>query len=191
MTRRTIPWYRSAVGWSVALAAAIATAGCSSPPGNQTPPSPVVSTTTSAPATSDAVSVPPPPTDAPIPSSVPDRPPVAALAAEGGDPVAGQLGTYVWRETGSDSPWLPGAAIAVGSGEPLTVTLDPAVPVNAWQARYVPASTTGPNGAMELGQGSGDPDFGAPPAGTWTVEVHVEFADRLGDANYFWNVAVD
>lgn len=191
MTRRTIPWHRSAARWSAALAVAIATAACSSPTGTQAPPSPAVSTPPSAPAASDAVSLPPPPTDTPIPSDVSDQPPVAALAAEGGDPVTGQLGTYIWRETGSDSPWLPGAAITVGSGEPLTVTLDPAVPVGSWQARYVPASSAGPDGAVDLGQGAGDPDFGAPPAGTWTVEVHVLFADGLGDANYFWKVAVD
>ena len=36
------------------------------------------------------------------------EPPAATLAAEGGDPVAGQLGSYTWAGGGSDSPWLPG-----------------------------------------------------------------------------------
>src|SRR5688500_217654 len=54
-----------------------------------------------------------------------DAPPDAFLAVEGGDPVVGQLGTYVWLDTGSDSPWLPGAPLAVGAGEPLTLGLDP------------------------------------------------------------------
>src|SRR3954452_7640141 len=40
-----------------------------------------------------------------------DTPPEATLAVEGGDPVAGKLGTYIWADGGSDSPWLPGAPI--------------------------------------------------------------------------------
>ena len=50
------------------------------------------------------------------------EPPAASLAVEGGDPVTGQLGTFTWGDGGSDSPWLPGAPIAVGTGEQLTVT---------------------------------------------------------------------
>ncbi len=69
--------------------------------------------------------------------------------------------------------------------------MDPAVPVSAWQASYVPVSSTGPDGAVGLGQGAGDPDFAAPAAGTWTLLIHAEFAGGLGDANYFWNVAID
>ena len=63
---------------------------------------------TATPATSE-----PSPADGPS-ATVPgrDSPPEALLAAEGGDPVAGQLGTYVWFESGSDSPWLPGAPLA-------------------------------------------------------------------------------
>ena len=51
------------------------------------------------------------------------EPPAAALAVEGGDPVTGQLGTFTWGDGGSDSPWLPGAPIAVGTGEQLTVSI--------------------------------------------------------------------
>ena len=50
------------------------------------------------------------PTDAPSPSAIGDGPPDAELAAEGGDPVTGQLGTYIWAGAGSDSPWLRGSA---------------------------------------------------------------------------------
>ena len=73
-------------------------------------------------------------------------PPAATLVAEGGDPVVGQLGTYAWRDGGSDSPWLPGAPIAVGAGEPLSLSLEPATGIASWRARSVPASADGPDG---------------------------------------------
>lgn len=119
-----------------------------------------------------------------------EMPPDASLAAEGGDPVTAQLGTYTWRETGSDSPWLPGAPIAIGAGEPLTVTLEPAIGVESWRARLVPATADGPAGAVVLGQGSGPLVFAAPAPGAWTVEVAVTFADALGEASYFWRLEV-
>lgn len=127
----------------------------------------------------------PPPADASA-----DGPPAARLAAEGGDPVTGQLGTYVWGDSGSDSPWLPGARIAVGAGEPLTVTFGPAIPIATWRARIVPSDTAGPGGALPLGQGAGDPEFVAPAPGSWTVEVHVVFVASRGDARYFWRLDV-
>ena len=120
-----------------------------------------------------------------------DAPPEALLAAEGGDPVPGQLGTYVWLETGSDSPWLPGVPLAVGAGEPLTVTLAPDGEIRAWTASYVPATARGPEGASSLGDGAGTPQFEAPGPGVWTVEVLVEFASGVGEAHYFWRLQVE
>lgn len=120
-----------------------------------------------------------------------DAPPDAFLAAEGGDPVAGQLGTYVWLKMGSDSPWLPGAPIGVGAGEPLRVSLVPDGDIRAWFARYVPASAVGPDGATSLGEGEGSPAFAAPGSGAWTLEVFVEFAAGAGDASYFWRLEVE
>lgn len=117
-------------------------------------------------------------------------PPAAQLAAEGGDPVTGQLGTYVWRNEGSDSPWLPGAPISVGASEPLTLTFDRAISIESWRARMVRSDATGPGGASQLGQGAGDPRFGAPGPGSWTVEVHVVFEANAGDASYFWRLEV-
>ena len=119
-----------------------------------------------------------------------DGPPAARLAAEGGDSVTGQLGTYVWRNAGSDSPWLPGAPISVGAGEPLTVMVDQAIGVTSWRARAVPANADGPDGATLLGQGAGDPAFQAPGPGSWTVEVHIVFEAGAGDASYFWRLDV-
>ena len=116
--------------------------------------------------------------------------PAAQLAAEGGDPVTAQLGTYVWHDAGSDSPWLSGAPITVGHGEPLSVTFTPRVGIAAWQARTVPAARGGPAGATVVGEGTGLPRFDAPVAGTWTLEVRVVFTDDAGDASYFWRLDV-
>jgi hypothetical protein len=131
------------------------------------------------------------PTEAPTRTAPAGEPPIAWLSVEGGDPVAGQLGTFIWGDGGSDSPWLPGAPIAVGAGEPATLTLDPAVPISSWRARYVPSTADGPDGALTIGNGIEPPAFLAPPAGTWTVEVHVVFADGLGDASYAWQLTID
>jgi len=152
-------------------------------------------TGTAAPPTPGSSPMPPPPspaigTDAPSSEPSAEGPPAAGMAAEGGDPVTGQLGTYVWGDAGSDSPWLPGAPIAVGVGEPLTVTFDPAIPVSTWRARMVPAAAAGPDGASSLGLGAGDPRFGAAEPGSWTVEVHVAFVAGRGDASYFWRLDV-
>lgn len=126
-----------------------------------------------------------------VPPGTPGEvPPTASLAAEGGDPVTAQLGTYTWRDTGSDSPWLPGAPIAVGAGEPLTVTLSPAIGVESWRTRLVPATADGPAGAVTLGQGAGPLVFATPAPGAWTIEVAVVFGDALGDASYFWRLEV-
>jgi len=117
-------------------------------------------------------------------------PPVASLGVDGGDPVPGQLGTYIWADGGSDSAWLPGTPLTVGSGERLTLTMAPEVPLRSWRARYTAARATDPTGAKALSEGVGRPTFPAPPAGTWTVEVAMAFADRADSASYFWQVTV-
>lgn len=120
-------------------------------------------------------------------------PPAATLAAEGGEPVEGQLGTYLWRDGGSDAPWLQGAPIRVGAGEPLAISLTPPISIDAWRVRMVPATADGPAGAVILGEGRGPsagdaPAFDAPDVGRWTIEVAVTFADGLGSASYFWQL---
>lgn len=136
-------------------------------------------------------------TVAPSPSAPPpslagrDAPPDAVLAADGGDPVTGQLGTFVWFDTGSESPWLPGAPLRVGAGEPLTIQLIPEGRIAGWEARYVPAAAQGPEGAKALGQGAGSIAFGAPGPGDWTVEVSIQFDGGAGEAHYFWRLEVE
>jgi hypothetical protein len=160
-------------------------AGCTTATASPDPsstPAPTPSATVATPSMPSPSSVAPDPTG--------DRPPDARLAAEGGDPVAGQLGSYTWADGGSDSPWLAGAPVTVGAGEPLSITLIPPVGIASWRARSVPASADGPEGATLLGEGSGPPMFSLPAPGTWTVEVHIVFADGAGDASYFWSVEV-
>jgi hypothetical protein len=117
-------------------------------------------------------------------------PPQASLAAEGGDPVIGQLGSFTWTDGGSDSPWLPGAPVTVGEGEPLTVALGDGVAIAGWTARRVPAGTTDGAGAVGLGGGPAPARFAAPAPGSWSVQVDVTFAGDLGTAVYYWQVSV-
>jgi hypothetical protein len=118
------------------------------------------------------------------------EPPAASLAVEGGDPVVGQLGTFIWGDGGSDSPWLPGSPIAVGTGEHLTVAIGDGVGVATWSARRVPAGTTDGSAAVGLGTGGPPIAFDAPGTGSWSVQVTVDFDDGLGSASYYWLLAV-
>jgi hypothetical protein len=144
---------------------------------------------------SSAAAATPPPTVAAAPSSqapsaAATEPPAATLAVEGGDPVTGQLGTFIWGDGGSDSPWLPGSPIAVGSGERLTVALADGVGVATWSAKRVPAGTTDGSGAVGLGTGGPPIAFDAPGIGSWSVQVPVDFDGGLGSASYYWLVTV-
>jgi len=124
----------------------------------------------------------------PVPARLP---PSAGLAAEGGERAIGQLGSYTWLDGGSDSPWLPGTSLTVGAGEPLTVTIGGGVGVAEWSARRVTAGTSDGSGAIALGQAAGPPvAFGAPAAGTWSIQVTVRFANDLGSASYYWLLTV-
>lgn len=118
------------------------------------------------------------------------EPPPASLAAEGGDPIVGQLGSFTWNGGGSDSPWLPGTALTVGAGERLTVTLSDGVVPADWSAGRVPAGTPNGVGAVGIGSGPGPVSFAAPGPGSWSVQVQVRFADGVGSAAYYWQLTV-
>lgn len=122
---------------------------------------------------------------------IPAEPPEITLLVEGGDPVTGQLGTYIWGNGGSDAPWLTGAPLRVGAGESLAARVDPFVAISAWRAKVVPWDADGPAGAIPLGNGAGEPAFPAPDPGRWTVHLEVTYAAGLGSANYFWQVDVE
>jgi hypothetical protein len=118
------------------------------------------------------------------------EPPAASLAVEGGDPVTGQLGTFTWGDGGSDSPWLPGSPIAVGTGEALTVSIAGPVAVATWSAKRIPEGAVDGSGATGLGTGGPPIAFDAPETGSWSVQVTVDFDDGLGSATYYWLVTV-
>lgn len=144
--------------------------------------------------TAAATYPPSPASDAPFsPDPTLTPPPDGLLAVEGGDPVVGELGTWTWKNAGSDAPWLPGYPIHVGVGERLRFAMAERVPIEAWNvARVPPSSVPGNEGAVEMGSGtSGAISVPAPPVGPWSVSVHVRFGDNLGDATYYWAVTVD
>ena len=171
---------RAAVGLLVVLLTGCSPATrASSSPSVSATSTPIIPPTTAAGTATPSASLPADP-----------GPPAARLAAEGGDPITGQLGTYVWHGEGSDSPWLTGAPTAVGRGEPLSVTFASPVDIVSWRARTVAAGANGPEGATALADGTGAPRFDAPSTGAWTLEVHVVFADDAGDASYFWRLDV-
>ena len=175
MTTRSAP-RRTAIAGVAATIAAVAVLGCGP---TVTPPEP----TSPAPSTTP---IPPSPTLAGR-----DAPPDAFLAAEGGEPVTGQLGTYVWFGTGSDAPWMTGAPLTVGSGEPLSLKVEPESRIAVWEVRDLPAGAGGPEEARTIAEGTGAPRFEAPGSGTWTVEVTLEFAGGAGRAAYFWRLKVE
>ena len=186
----------------VGMAVAMLTAGCTAVPGSTFDPggaSPIITsepaTTASPVVTASAMATASPPvtqepamTPAPTVAGI-DSPPDALLAAEGGDPVIGHLGTYTWLNGGSDGPWLRGAPITVGAGEPLTVTFRPASDIESWQVRSIPAGAD-ETGSISLGEGVGQPTFQAPAAGSWTVDVTVTFHVENGRADYYWRLDV-
>ena len=120
------------------------------------------------------------------------QPPAASIAVDGGDPVVGELGSFTWQNSGSDSPWLDGNPIHIGSGETLTVTFAETVAIETWTASRVDSTTLDGSIAVGLGEGTLDPvAFSGPPKGTWSVNVNVWFVDNVGSASYYWLVEVD
>lgn len=118
-------------------------------------------------------------------------PPAALLSVEGGDPVEGDIGTFTGDNYGSDSPWLPGAPIHVGSGESLTLKLAEPVGIEHWTVSRSPADRLNQD-VVGMAEGSSGPvRFAAPPAGEWSVYVSVWFEDNLGSAAYYWSMDVD
>lgn len=120
-----------------------------------------------------------------------ETPPDAALAVEGGDPVEGQLGTYIWAGGGSDSPWLPGAPVAAVTGEVLLLTLSPDLAASEWSAVLARASSPDGSGRFEVGAGAGPGPvtIQTPDAGAWTLALTIRFGD-LGSATWFWRLDV-
>ncbi len=130
--------------------------------------------------------------EVPTPEPPIPEPPAASIAVEGGDAVVGQLGSFGWKNGGSDGPWLDGSPIHVGAGEQLVLALAEPVAIDTWQVSRVPPGSRDGIGSIGMAEGSGEPvTFVAPPSGSWSVSVNVLFADNLGSAAYYWLVEVD
>jgi len=155
----------------LALGALLAISACGAPAPPATPP-----------ATAEATPI---PTDEPFPP----QPPVAVLTLPGGQPTAGDLGTYIYRGAGSDAPWLPGEPIAVPpTGAIGTVFLSEPLRVTQWWARVAPAGRAPRIGeAREIATGDGAVSFEL-PTGAWTLEVSLQFGDGVGSAAYYWQL---
>jgi hypothetical protein len=120
------------------------------------------------------------------------EPPAASIAVEGGDPAVAQLGTFTWKNGGSDSPWLDGSLIRVGAGEQLFMTLEEPIALDEWTVSRVSPGNRDGIGAVRIAEGRGGlVTFPAPPIGSWSVQVRVRFAANLGTALYYWLIEVD
>jgi hypothetical protein len=135
----------------------------------------------------------PPPTPEPSPTSTGEplapQPPAAVLSFPGGQPTVGDLGTYVYRDAGSDAPWLPGEPVAVPpAGVLCQVFLSEPLRVTAWRARVAPAGRApGIGQEREIAAGEGPMIFEL-PSGAWTLQLSVQFGDGIGDATYYWQL---
>lgn len=125
-------------------------------------------------------------------------PPAARLVVAGKPVGTGTLGSYTYRGAGSDSPWLPARAlprVAVAAHSALAVALEHKAVV-AWTAEVAAASDIEGSSTRELasGQATASPvsqvTLPSPGRGAWVMAVRVVFAADLGDAVYFWSLAV-
>lgn len=166
---------------------------------SQTEPSEPSVSSQPAPAVATATVIPPSESAAPATPSAQaaepalDLPPEASLAVEGGDPVVGDLGSFTWHNSGSDSPWLPGEPMRIGVGEVLTMHLAAGVGIERWTAQMqaFPLSPT-QSPIRGFGQGQGTAvSFPAPPRGAWSVHVSINFAGNQGSAEYYWQITVE
>jgi hypothetical protein len=194
MSARGIRPRRWVTAWlaTLALIAAVA-AGCSTTPASASTaaipasvaPSPSTVPSMLPPTPIASVAVPPAIATASAVRS--DAPPSASMEVEGGDPVAGQLGSYTWGQRGSDSPWLAGSPITVGAGEPITVVLADDAVVADWSAARVASGRTDGASTVPIASADGDPiRFLAPGAGRWSVQVQVRFQGGSDSAAYYW-----
>jgi hypothetical protein len=158
------------------LGALLATVACGAPPPVSPEPPPVSPE-------------PPPTSPTPTGEPLPPQPPVAVLNFPGGQPTAGDLGTYSYRGAGSDAPWLPGERVAVPpAGALAQVVLSEPLRVTSWWARVAPAGRApGIGEEREIATGEGPIVFEL-PTGAWTLQLSVQFGDGIGEATWYWQL---
>jgi hypothetical protein len=179
-----------------ALLAAIVLSGCTagglptSPTGSSgapvTSPSAAPAASSSSPSSAAAS-----PSVAPMtPATTSDAPPAASLAWLPGPATPGELGGYTWGGGGSDAPWVvPPADRAVHARGPYTVAFTPPLEVAGWKAAWAPVTDGGAGTPAGSASGTGAPIVVAGPdrAGTWSLQVDVQFAAG-GRAAWYWRV---
>jgi hypothetical protein len=128
-------------------------------------------------------------------TTAPDEVPGAELSVDGGEPIPGELGTYVYGERGSDAPWLPATAldpVAAAPGAALEVKLSGGLGLAGGRAIFAAAADTEgtqPRGLEATSDGQRLRLVG-PPAGSWVLSVEVDYPDGLGSGAYFWRLEV-
>ncbi len=123
--------------------------------------------------------------------AVPPAPPAASLAADGGDPVPGDLGSYTWRGGGSDAPWIiVPARRAARSGPPYRIDLDPPLVPVTWRVVWAPIENglAGQIQGHEQGTGTGIMLTGPRGPGPWSLRLEVDFGPA-GRATWYWRLA--
>jgi hypothetical protein len=127
-----------------------------------------------------------------------DLPPIARLLLPDGSVAAAALGSFAYRESFADTPWLgarPLARVTAPNGAARgTVALLPGTQFVRWSAAYAAADDPQADVIAPLGAGEGEPrervELDLPPTGEWVLQVHLTFADLDGDATYYWLVNV-
>jgi hypothetical protein len=130
-------------------------------------------------------------TRTPRPTEVPG-PPVASIIL-GGAPVRAELGSFSWDGLSSDAPWvIPGAIGVAARGQPLDVTLVPAMAAATWDAVWAPIRDGAPAVQGRVaGEGTGPIESLRAPRdpGDWSLRLAMRFAPgRSG--TWYWHVAV-
>jgi hypothetical protein len=172
---------RGAGSFGLAILVLVAMAACAAPAATPAASPAAIPSPSAVPSPAGVVS--------PSPNSAEPQPPSALLSVAAGAAVAGSLGGYTFRGTGSDSPWLPGTPIAVpATGGAARVLLDPPVGIASWRARRAPPGDTTGASATAIASGSGPIAFSL-DGRAGTLVVLVEFADNQGSAAWYWKVS--
>lgn len=127
-----------------------------------------------------------------------DLPPIARLLLPDGTVAAAKLGSFAYRESFADTPWLAAASLErvdVPNGvTKATVALLPGTSFVRWSAAYAAAADPQAEVITPLDAGEGQPrervELDMPSTGEWVLQVHLTFSDLAGDATYYWLVSV-
>lgn len=123
-------------------------------------------------------------------AGVPAQPPRAQLAGLSSGPVDGDLGSYTWRDAGSDAPWIVGPhASTATAGATLRISFV-GTSAATWTASWAPVTGNVAGNPTSAAQGSGDVTVRVPAtAGDWSLQVTASFGAGT-NASYYWRVVV-